>query len=394
MYLPGPQPAWMGDVNMDERSPSTLRTIEMITKVLGCESVYPVNPNLVLSTDDTTLFVFEGTTKENGEEEWDWKLIEVGNNSSVRSDFEVGSDAENSGGLRVRLTFTFTAAGLAAPPYVSVSGLSEEELSPELCPDGILAAKVKRLCKGGNDLHNTGWGWLVFLRADKKKSSADGDAPGLSIANKKFMHYNDDVLLPFIQSIREEFGWKPGQEIPEWLTAVSWFDGDIPQLQTMLYEAREALDVTESIIRNKHAAAATGTQQPCDLSPVFRLLKFIQKRLTATEDTCIGLKNILYNLFKFNLRARGLNLDGNPRKKKALIDFLLCLPEMLEKTMTKDNLRIAFVEAGLIDRETMNFANFDKLMGTCKRWVSSSKDVGVSMETKRHCEAQFNELSK
>ena len=27
-----------------------------------------------------------------------------------------------------------------------------------------------------------------------------------------------------------------GQGIPEWMTAISWFDGDIHQLQTMLFE--------------------------------------------------------------------------------------------------------------------------------------------------------------
>ena len=138
----------------------------------------------------------------------------------------------------MRLTFTFSAAGLAAPPYVSVSGLTAEELSVDACPDGILTTKVMRLCKGGDDLHNTGFGWLVFLRADKKEPTARGETSkeNLSIANKRFIHYNDDILLPFIKSVREAFGWEPGQQVPEWMTALSWFDGDIPQLQTMLYE--------------------------------------------------------------------------------------------------------------------------------------------------------------
>ena len=98
--------------------------------------------------------------------------------------------------------------------------------------------------------------------------------------------------------------------------AISWFDGDIPQLQTMLFEAREAVDLAERIIRNKHAAAATGTQQPCDLSPVFRLLKFIQLRTTATDVTATGLGNVIKSLFAYNLRAGGLNLDANPKKEK------------------------------------------------------------------------------
>ena len=80
----------------------------------------------------------------------------------------MGEDAEILGGLRVRLTFTFIASGLAAPPYVAVSGLTTDELSVDECPDGILASKIPGLCKGGDDIFNDGIGWLVFLRADKK----------------------------------------------------------------------------------------------------------------------------------------------------------------------------------------------------------------------------------
>lgn len=36
-----------------------------------------VNPNLVLSTDDTTLFVFEGTSKDGKSDDWDWKLVDM-----------------------------------------------------------------------------------------------------------------------------------------------------------------------------------------------------------------------------------------------------------------------------------------------------------------------------
>ena len=100
--------------------------------------------------------------------------------------------------------------------------------------------------------------------ADEKETSSstsNGDAPRLSIANKKFMHYNDDILLPFIESTRETLGWKEGQEIPEWTTTVSWFDRDIPQLQRMLFEAREAVDLALRIIHCKHAAAATGIHE-------------------------------------------------------------------------------------------------------------------------------------
>ena len=390
-FIEGAVPRSLSKFRAENLDKDALETTDSMKEALCAKEVYPVNPNLVLSTDDTTLFVFEGAN--NSTDNWEWKIVDESNgNSSVRSDFKVGDDAEMSGGLRVRLTFTFTASGLAAPPYIAVSGLSETELCPEKCPDGILAAEVPGLCKGGDDVSNKGNGWLVFLRADRKEKQDDDDEAGLTIANKKFIHYNDDVLLPFIRAIREKLGWNKGQPVPECLKSCSWFDGDIGQLQTMLYEAREALDLAGRICRNKHSAAATGTQQPCDLSSVFRTLRQIQKTMTAKDDNACGLAEDIRDLFAFQLRAKGLNLDGNRRKKRALIDFLLCLPEMLEACLKKKHIVQSFVEAGMIDQKTKMVPVFEQLLGTCKRYVSLDTNVGVKKKEKVHCRSQFQHL--
>lgn len=236
------------------------------------------------------------------------------------------------------MAFMFAASELAAPPYVAISGLTEEELSVEDCPDGILAAKVPGLAKGGDDIFfNNSVGWLVFLRIDKKSNQGE-----LSTANKKFIHYNDNVLLLFIQEIRKALGWKKGKPVPDCMTVVSWFDGYIGQLQTMIDKAREALDDTEKICCNKHSATSAGTQQPCDLSPVFKLMKQLQKIMNAKRDNACGLAQTINQLFDVYLKEKGLNLAY--RKKKALIDFLLCLPELLEAMMKKQHIKKSFVQ--------------------------------------------------
>lgn len=75
---------------------------------------------------------------------------------------------ENSGGLCVRMTFTFTPSGLETPLYLSVSGLKEKDLCPTIIlPDSILIVWVPELCCGGNDMFNTGEGWLMLLRSKK-----------------------------------------------------------------------------------------------------------------------------------------------------------------------------------------------------------------------------------
>ena len=258
-FVEGPRPhtKTFRKYNHSNLSDNAKQTIEWVKEAYGVDEIHPVDPNLLLSTDDTTLFVFEGTQNDGCKDDWEWKLVdktEAGN--SVYSDFQVSQNAEMNGGLRIRLTFTLTASGLSAAPYVAVSGLTADELLPSLCKDGLLAAQIPGLCKGGNDLFNEGFGWLVFLRADQKNNAQD---PELSIANKKFIHYNDEVLLPFIRSIRKQLGWLFDPEsdvpVPEYLKAVSWFDGDIGQLQTMIVRR-------VSLSTRLRRLSATNTPQP------------------------------------------------------------------------------------------------------------------------------------
>ena len=121
----------------------------------------------------------------------------------MQSSFKVGKDAENNGGLRVRLTFAFTASGFVAPPYIVVSGLTGDELCPKLCPDGILATEVPGLCKCGDEIFNNGIGWLVFLRVDPKDRTDGGKNSSLSIANKKsFITMMMFSIPSFVKSAR------------------------------------------------------------------------------------------------------------------------------------------------------------------------------------------------
>ena len=86
---------------METVSLATEETIEMVKKGFGVDEIFPVHPNLVLSTDNTTLFVFEGNAHGVGEEDgWEWKVVDTATtNSLIRSDFEAGEEGGNSRGL-------------------------------------------------------------------------------------------------------------------------------------------------------------------------------------------------------------------------------------------------------------------------------------------------------
>ena len=69
-FVEGPRPQNLKKMKPALFSSATKETIDWVKTTYGTEWIYPVDPNLVLSTDDTTLFVFEGTTGH--EEEWGW----------------------------------------------------------------------------------------------------------------------------------------------------------------------------------------------------------------------------------------------------------------------------------------------------------------------------------
>ena len=68
-------------------------------------------------------------------------------------------------GMRVKLTYTFSAAGTVAPVFITVQGLTERELPHHHC----LCMNIQGLCVGGGGvtLGKQQTGVLMFMRGDK-----------------------------------------------------------------------------------------------------------------------------------------------------------------------------------------------------------------------------------
>ena len=81
-------------------------------------------------------------------------------------------------------------------------------------------------------------------------------------------------------------------------------------------------------------------------------------------------------------------------QEKSLIDFFLCIPKLLESVLKKQHFKKLFVETCMIDSATGYVPVFDKLMGTCKRWISTNKDLSILKCKKQHYRSQFQSLMK
>ena len=97
-----------------------------------CVSIIPVLPNLITSTDETTLFVTSGVINEQEKIHVTCKPTVVKNenvSSSSRNNYSTSLFGDSHcRGLRIVLNTTFTAGGLTAPIFVAVHGLTLEEM--------------------------------------------------------------------------------------------------------------------------------------------------------------------------------------------------------------------------------------------------------------------------
>lgn len=143
-------------------------------------------------------------------------------------------------GMRVKLTFTFSGGGTSAPQFITVTGMTKREL-PE---DTSLLFKVKGLCIGGGGINVgcDGVGYILFIR---KKENCD---------MVWYSYYQKEVLIPFNQRSRKDFDWFVNSTpIPDKLTASSWCDGDIKQVQSIVSDVNFLNSL--KTIASKHNAA-------------------------------------------------------------------------------------------------------------------------------------------
>ena len=175
-------------------------------------------PFFISSTDDTTLFAFEGTAVG------DVKvfLIDKRNDHATRSNYtQNNGSTDGFRGLRVRHSVTMTAAGHVASIHMLVYGLTEKEMPRDISPTGIIFQPIVGLCYGGaQDSQNTTIGHVVFMRTGR-----DGEG---NISNDQVHHerYRNEIFLPFVEGTRRTYlgsdGWSPEDAVENEALWVGW----------------------------------------------------------------------------------------------------------------------------------------------------------------------------
>ncbi len=125
---------------------STRKLYDIVTNHFRT-AVYPVEPYMLYSTDDTTEYIFKGTKKK-----FIPYVLTTKSSISKRRTSAVYKceDKKSMNGMRVKLTFTFSGVGTCFPFVCTVTGLTEREM-----PTGknFIVVKVPGMCIGGGGVN-------------------------------------------------------------------------------------------------------------------------------------------------------------------------------------------------------------------------------------------------
>jgi hypothetical protein len=158
--------------------------------------------------------------------------------------------------------------------------------------------------------------------------------------------------------------------VPDELTTVSWFDGDRAQIMARTKESVLDEDYNQhKIISVKQNSARSAKEQPCDLSPCFRILKQLHNKTTESGNETNAFRRKLVAAFDAHKHIIKLKRS----KRAALEDFLTCLPTTMMKAMTPGNIKKGFIENGMLDEATKTTPDLFRVLQTCGRNVLSTE---------------------
>ena len=390
---------------VEEENDKTL-SIHTINKCM--EKLIPVLPQLVTSTDETTMFITSTIIKN--KEVWYLYAKAVAErdilDSSKRDNYSTAMSGDaHCRGLRITMNNTFTAGGRVAPPFICVYGLSPDEMPG----DEIVLVPIKGLVIGADQNGSMDEGYICFIRGkydpkngteqDKENTNVsendeDNDEntrpasvepspvdPPVSKEARVAKLYRETVYYPFIHNIRtkhynmDENCPSEESEVPTNLTAVCWMDGCYGQLKLTTREDVLEKESKLKITCNKHSAARTAVEQAADVGPMFKLIKKLiryMKQLRACQSP-------VYQRIVDALNECASPIDNNSEKivrlethkRKAIIAALSKLPSAMAAAFSPSIVISAFEDNGQIDRLDGVLPSIKGLIGTYRGSISN-----------------------
>ena len=372
--------------NLSEESALLWNLVESYyNKMIGDESnstkLLPVLPNLVTSTDKITIFATSSIV--NGKESF-YVVARPQPNTVTKPDSgsrnnykkEMSGD-QHCRGIRIVINSTFTAGGLSSPIFVSVYGLTADEMPG----DEIITIPVPGLTVGSHqDVYSTGTGYVTFVRGSDEHENTDHEndndniftvpIPTESKESRVAQIYREKVYHPFIQHIRKtKYGWDGNTDnILDHLQAVSWMDGANAQIKKIT--SNESLKIEEKmkVTICKHLASRTAVEQAADCGPMFKLMKRIVKEMDVPHAGYDSIFKYLEEQIDSLMHQTSTNQNQililSAHKKQAILATIPKLPIATGHAFTIDNVKKGFIINGQLDSDSKLVPSFHNIIQT------------------------------
>ena len=226
--------------------------------------VSPILPNLITSTNKMTILA---TSTKVGKSQivhivaTPTSIKTKGISSANRNNYTTtNANDSHLRGVRIVLNTTFTAGGLTAPVFVTVYGMTSNEM-PQ---DEIVTVPVKELfVEGDRNVFCEEEGFITFVRGNHEEDKVEVDTDSTEEDDKTYYSkesrvarlHHELVYYPFIEKICKSRYGMQGDEVPDDLQAVSWSDGANAQIKHITNEETLKKDEELKITNCKHSAA-------------------------------------------------------------------------------------------------------------------------------------------
>ena len=347
-------------------------------KMLGISSndckMLPVLPNLITSTDEITIFATSSIV--NGKESF-----YIVAKPSVETNTKPSSSSRNNykktitgdqhcRGIRIVINSTFTAGGLSSPIFVTIYGMTSEEMPS----NEIITIPVPGLTVGSHqDIFSSGIGYVTFVRGGDENQRSQSNSENEDVEMQEFTTipnsceskesriaqlYREKVYYPFIKHIRVSKYCmdKDTETIPDSLTAISWMDGANGQIRKITSIQSLMKDEKLKIKTCKHSASRTAVEQAADCGPMFKLMKRIVREMeiphAAYNNIYQYLEDKINSLSKSSPSSNNDTLLLTAHKKKAILATIPKLPIATGQSFTIENVKKGFILNGQLDSDS------------------------------------------
>ena len=204
--------------SIDKATEGAKKLYELVKKENEGLEMRVILPMFISTTDNTTMFAFEGSVDSKADECY---IVKKDNDSGTQSAYtQTSSSTDSCRGIRIRHTVSFNGVGNAAPFYMTIYGLSDSELPKETCPSGVYHMMLPGFSYGANrNCSNSTVGHIVFIRSTSKEDDISTDQLNHEL-------YRKQVFLPWVEETRENYlrleGWKGGDDVDDDNIWVGW----------------------------------------------------------------------------------------------------------------------------------------------------------------------------